>query len=86
VIVISGRPKDMTGKGTEEWLKQMPWPVRHLFLREGGDSRHDYIIKEEILELLPKERIKYVFEDRDQVVAMWRKHGLTTLQVADGSF
>ena len=33
-----------------------------------------------------KDDVFAVFDDRNQVVDMWRKNGLTTFQVADGDF
>ena len=33
-----------------------------------------------------KDNVAMVFDDRQQVVDMWRKNGLTTFQVADGDF
>lgn len=88
ILVVSGRPTDDAGLGTDQFLRNRGWyaNVKHLFMRQGGDYRPDFIIKEEILECLPKERIKYVLDDRQQVVDMWRKNGLTCLQVADGQF
>ena len=89
IIVVSGRPIDKAGKATEDWLRthlNPEMPIKHLFMRNSGDFRKDYVIKQEILDLLPKDRIRYVLDDRDQVVEMWRKNGLTCLQVADGRF
>ena len=86
---MSGRPIDKAGKATEDWLRthlNPEMPIKHLFMRNSGDFRKDYVIKQEILDLLPKDRIRYVLDDRDQVVEMWRKNGLTCLQVADGRF
>lgn len=86
ILICSGRPIDRCGLATEKWLRDNMVPCKHLFMRNGGDFRQDNLVKEEILQLLPKERIRYVIDDRNQVVKMWRKHGLTTLQVADGDF
>ena len=93
IIIVSGRPLDLAGRGTEEWLEKNlrdGWvgalPIKHLFMRNQGDFRPDFEVKQEILDLLPKDRIKYVLDDRDQVVEMWRRNGLTCLQVADGKF
>ena len=36
--------------------------------------------------LIDKDDVFAVFDDRQQVVDMWRKNGLTTFQVADGDF
>ena len=52
-------------------------------MRNSGDRRPDVEVKQEILDYLPKDRIRYVLDDRDQVVDMRRKNGLTCLQVAD---
>lgn len=86
VLFVSGRPIDPCGKLTEDWLDKHHLFGRHLFMRQGGDHRPDYIVKQEILDLLPKNRIRYVLDDRNQVVEMWRRNGLTCLQVADGNF
>lgn len=87
ILVVSGRPIDRAGIATEDWLRKFStFKWKHLFMRNGGDFRPDYEVKQEILEYLPKHRIAYVLDDRNQVVEMWRRNGLTTLQVADGAF
>jgi len=86
VIVVSGREIGPSGKGTEAWLEKMPWHTLHLFMRNSQDYRPDDVIKQEILDLLPKDRIRYVLDDRQRVVDMWRRNGLACLQVADGRF
>lgn len=87
ILVVSGRPINLAGKQTEDWLRthMRDLPVRHLFMRPD-DGRDDDIVKEEILDLLPQSRIAYVLDDRDRVVKMWRRRGLTCLQVANGDF
>lgn len=92
VLFVTGRDTSIA-KETEDWLDQHfkeqgcdePF-YSHLFMRNNGDSRPDYEIKAEILELLPKKRIVYILEDRDQVVSMYRKAGMTVLQSAKGDF
>ena len=87
IIICSGRwIGDKCGKDTEEWLERHGIQYDHLFMRQTHDSRADFVIKEEILELLPKDKIAYVLDDRDQVVKMWRRNGLTCLQVSKGDF
>jgi predicted kinase len=87
IIIVSGRQIDRAGKDTETWLKMKAnFQHRHLFMRNGEDSRPDNVVKQEILDKLPKDQIAYVLDDRNQVVEMWRKNGLTCLQVADGNF
>lgn len=61
----------------------------HLFMRPIGDKRKDNVVKEEWLLQQSKafrSRICAVFEDRQRVVDMWRKNGVTCLQVAEGNF
>jgi hypothetical protein len=58
-------------------------------MRQERDYRQDYLIKEQILdfEILTRyTQVLAVFDDRSTVVNMWRKRGLTTLQVAPGEF
>ena len=58
-------------------------------MRTEWDFRQDYEIKKEIYENEIKDKydVKYVFEDRDQVVNMYRNElWLTTLQVGNGNF
>jgi len=79
---------------TQYWLeKNMRGPLdetyHRLFMREKGDFRKDCYVKFELYyeEIAPVYDVKYVFDDRNQVVDMWRNGcKLTCLQVADGNF
>ena len=86
ILIVSGRPIDQCGIATEDWLLRNGINPLHLFMRNSSDKREDTIVKEEILYLLPEKRIFCVFDDRDRVVKMWRKNGLTCLQIAEGDF
>jgi hypothetical protein len=57
-------------------------------MRAEGDTRKDSIIKEEIYraEIENKYNVLFVLDDRNQVVELWRRLGLTCLQVAEGNF
>lgn len=61
-----------------------------LLMRKAGDQRKDSIVKREIFErYLRNAKLNFVgvFDDRNQVVKMWRDElGLTVFQVADGDF
>lgn len=58
-----------------------------LLMRPKKDNRKDSVIKKELFDKIKdKYNIQYVFDDRDQVVEMWRELGLTCLKVADGNF
>ncbi|MDA4129255.1 MAG: hypothetical protein OK457_00645 [Thaumarchaeota archaeon] len=86
ILIVSGRQIDRAGENTITWLRKYDIQFEHIFMRNGGDTRQDVIVKQEILDKLPKNQIHYVLDDRNQVVDMWRKNGLTCLQVAPGDF
>jgi hypothetical protein len=84
VLFVSGRPIDLCGKATEDWLLSNGFPKwEHLFMRQTGDNRDDTLVKRDIAELLPLERVAYCIDDRPRIVRMWRELGLTTLTVGD---
>lgn len=93
LIFCSGRP-ERCRDDTSLWLRTKAGYRQDcytLFMRKDGDFRADYIVKEEILndpEQLGeyKDRILFVLDDRQQVVDMWRRNGLTCFQVAPGDF
>lgn len=89
IIFVTGRSEKFRNH-TVEWLKRQTGSFTdyHLFMRADGDHRPDYEIKKEIYEQHIKDifNVLGVFEDRDQVVKMWRELGLTCYQVADGSY
>lgn len=53
-----------------------------------GDYRRDDIVKEELLAAAREKGYDpdVVFDDRDQVVVMWRRLGIPVVQVAEGDF
>ena len=95
IIFCSGRPERCRAD-TVEWLHRAdedlfnPDPELEnykLYMRKDGDYRSDDVVKEEILnEHIPKDRVLFVLDDRQQVVDMWRRNGLTCFQVAEGDF
>lgn len=87
VIFISGR-EDVCHQQTLNWLHKHELPVDALYMRKAGDHRKDYIVKLEIFNqhIRDKFNVRFVLDDRDQVVKMWRELGLTCLQVAEGNF
>lgn len=86
IVIVSGRPINQCGIKTEEWLYRYEVPAAYLFMRQSGDSRKDDLVKQDILDLLPKDKIAFTIDDRNQVVDMWRRNGLTCYQVAEGDF
>lgn len=87
IIIISGR--DGTAEqGSLEWLKAWDVPYDEFILREAGDSRKDFIFKNEIYETRIKGKyfISGCLDDRHQVVQHYRKLGLFVAQVDNGLF
>lgn len=87
IIILSGRDS-VCREATEKWLRQNCIPFKELFMRPEGDMRKDSIVKRELFEEHIRDRydVQCVFDDRDQVVKMWRDMGLTCFQVAEGAF
>ena len=58
------------------------------YFRKDGDNRKDSIVKEEMYEQMLKDGYdpKLVFDDRQQVVDMWRSKGIRVCQVSEGNF
>lgn len=89
LLLMSGR-QEKYRPVTEYWLGAHGiFKYRSaLIMRKTGDNRPDEIVKEELwsLHVKPDFDVRYVFDDRNKVVAMWRRLGLTCLQVAEGDF
>ena len=87
IIVMSGRDGSCRD-ATLEWLSSNEVPYHKLYMRAAGDARKDAIVKRELFDanVAGQWYVKYVLDDRQQVVDMWREMGLTCLQVAEGNF
>ncbi len=87
IIITTGRDGSCM-QDTVKWLVEYKVPFNDFFMRPEGDFRKDNIIKSEIYmdHIRPKYDVKFVVDDRDQVVEMWRSLGLRVLQVAPGNF
>ena len=90
IIFCSGRPEQCR-EDTQWWLGNVAhlfWDDYTLFMRPDGDFRADNIVKQEIYDthIKGKYDVLFVMDDRQQVVDMWRRNGLTCFQVAEGNF
>ncbi len=87
IILMSGR-EDSCMLQTKKWLADFQVLYDSLLMRKTDDHRKDSIVKKEIYEdnIQGKFNVRFVLDDRDQVVEMWRELGLTCLQVAAGDF
>ena len=86
IWILSGR-SDVTKDATIDWLSKYGINYDHLIMRP---QKHlfmpDNDFKQMVLDDIGVDNVAMVFDDRQQVVDMWRKNGLTTFQVADGDF
>ena len=87
IVIVSGRNSRCRPE-TAEWLANNNIPYDALYMRQDEDYRDDRIIKREIYEefIKPRFNVRFVLDDRDRVVKMWRENGLKVLQVAEGDF
>lgn len=88
VIFMSGRSEGCRAE-TEKWLNEnYQLLYEGLHMRAAGDGRRDAVVKAELFDTHVRDRYRVaaVFDDRRQVVQMWRAMGLTVFQVADGDF
>ena len=89
VIICSGR-SDRTKDATIDWLNQHDVPFDDIHMRPTDKKSHfmpDNMLKQNwLFTILNNDDIFAVFDDRQQVVDMWRDNGLQVFQVADGDF
>lgn len=87
LIVVSGRDS-VCREDTLTWLHEHGLFPDKLLMRAEGDSRKDSEIKMELFDkhIRGKYNVLGVFDDRNQVVDMWRSLGLTCFQVDYGFF
>jgi len=86
IWILSGR-SDVTHQATIDWLNKHDIWFDHLIMRPKNHLyMKDSDLKKMWLDSIGKDNIDMVFDDRNQVVDMWRQNGLTTFQVAKGDF
>ena len=86
IYILSGR-SDKTEDATIAWLDKHNVNYDLLIMRPQNQLyKKDSDLKQGWLDTIGKDRVSMVFDDRNQVVDMWRQNGLPTFQVADGDF
>lgn len=93
IIFMSGRD-DTCRVDTERWLDMHDIPYDRLIMRPAdfkdanGNKAPDYQVKYHLFNehIRGKYNVRVVFDDRQQVVDMWRQLGLNCAQVAEGEF
>lgn len=90
IVYSTGRSTDIFQE-TRTWLESHGLPYARIYMRPDGDHREDCVVKSELLDMI-MEDYKYggviagAFEDRQQVVDMYRARGIRVFQVAEGKF
>jgi len=88
ILYFTGRT-ELARKDTLEWIRINELPILALHMRQLHDKRQDFMVKRDMFKQLKKQFFTdplFILDDRDSVVRMWRKLGLTCLQVAPGKF
>tara|TARA_B100000073_G_C23558973_1_gene503283 strand:- start:147 stop:608 length:462 start_codon:yes stop_codon:yes gene_type:complete len=89
IVILSGRSA-RTQDVTLDWLNKHNVPFDDIHMRPTDKKSHflpDNVLKQNwLFTVLRDDDIFAVFDDRQQVVDMWRDNGLTVFQVADGDF
>ena len=92
IVIFSGRSKS-TKDETKRWLQKFDVPFDILKMRPTSNDwkfMPDDELKQHWLDTLfpddKKKDILCVFDDRQKVVDMWRKNGITCFQVDEGKF
>lgn len=88
VIFATGRPERIRDK-TAKWINYHIGPVdADILMRADADHRADVYLKAEFLETMHRNgyRPQLAFEDRDQVVRLYRSKGLVVMHCAEGKY
>ncbi|MDX3695027.1 AAA family ATPase [Streptomyces europaeiscabiei] len=87
IVLLSGRSEDFRAQ-TEAWLARHAVPYDELRMRASADTRRDDIVKNELFDAHVRHRynVRVSLDDRDRVVALWRRMGIPTWQVNYGNF
>lgn len=87
IIICTGRFQRYVAI-TDKWMADHRIYPDAVFMRPDGNFDSDYLVKEQFLVYLHDCDIKpyLAYDDRDCVVAMWRRNGLKCFQVAEEAF
>jgi predicted kinase len=87
VIFMSAR-EEKDRVPTERFIRKCGLTPSFLHMRATGDQRKDSVVKRELFDanVRGKFNVRFVLDDRNQVVREWRAMGLPCFQVAEGAF
>ena len=84
--IITTARQEKYREDSEAWLKKENFNYTEMFMRDDYDTRPDFIVKQEMLELITAKYGKpfMAFDDRNQVLDMWQVNGVFTMDVSQG--
>jgi len=87
IILFSGR-NGSSQPQTEKWLEDNCVPYDEIYMREEGNYEKDNDLKTRFYNdhIKGNYNVRFVLDDRDQVVKVWRELGLPCFQVHYGDF
>ncbi|TXH10770.1 MAG: hypothetical protein E6R03_15090 [Hyphomicrobiaceae bacterium] len=85
IWLFTARP-EMSRAATEEWLRRVGIEYEVLEMRADSDHRCDVDAKRDMAARHDMSRVRFVVEDRNRCVDMWRGMGLCCLQCAPGDY
>jgi hypothetical protein len=85
IHIFSGR-SDEVREQTLAWLERHGVVYHKIRMREAGDFTPDEALKSHWVGQYDLGDILCIFDDRQKVVDLWRKQGITCFQVAPGDF
>lgn len=87
VLIVSGRDDECEPQ-TVAWLRANHVPFDEIHMRKTGDTRKDTIVKREIFDTHLRDRfnVRFVVDDRQSVIQMWRAAGLKCFEAQPGHF
>lgn len=85
IYILTGRRESVRDK-TLEWMERHEISFSELIMRPDGNFKPDEMLKEKWVDEIGPERVLFAVEDRKRVVDMWRRKGITCLQVSEGNF
>lgn len=85
IVGLSGRDENYRDV-TENWWYEQGLGFDAFFMRLAGDKRVDAIVKYELFKkfIEPKYNVLGAFDDRPQVIRMWRAIGVPVFDVGNG--
>jgi predicted kinase len=87
IVLVSGRSEEVRPH-TERWLAANGVKYDELWMRAAKDTRGDDVVKAELFDAHIRRRfhVRVALDDRDRLVALWRRLGLPCWQVNYGDF